>query len=791
MTPRIFNGTIAALLAFVLVTPAAFFAAPPRASADAASALQALQSQGVTTSGGTAVPALDTAGSFTPGTSASNAAGVETGLGPSSAPDFSGGGDIAAADAGAGTEGAGCLALLPAIPAAVAAGVAGGLKVLGFGSGAEGNPADVPKGISACLMSTMQLIQESITSTATVTSAAAAVAVKINDYVLQPLAFVVSGNLLRLMTQGVIAFVIGKTNGTGVPQFVADIQASLQTVSDAHTLGYFEQFMRNSQSPWDTSIISELHQQYLNETSLEGFWAANMDTLRYTSPYAFGYLNGNWAQGGVTSWFALTTQFQNNPYMLFQSTRSALASILGPGVGGALGARLQDITNGNGVVSWCGNADDIFGLGELPSDPVAQGRAASVDQAASNAYDQAYNAAIAAGQNADAAGSAAYDTAKAAALAAGQSELQATQAAIDARRAAIDAAHARAANATTEALAAQTAAKNAAFAQAKAANAGNTFLGVAPGDPCTNKDGTTGTIKTPGSVIVATLNKALGGQQDNVVRMGNVGPEINNILANIGVVLQTANLAAQILGGPGSTGLLGVNQPYGGNSVSPLRQYANSSGNLGVTNSTVVQNTAATFALSGSDVLARVAKYETAVNTIRDAANTASTSVNSLLSYCTAQQQTASSTGSSFQTQISNAHNTLTNSIAPILAQTDAAAAIIASTRALVQKIQSEQASITDAAAAAYAVDIQALQDAPPSPTAVANAQRSAIRSSVEQTLPTAPPSVANFAASQKLQISATSSPAAPLTVSGGTLVDQLDLIAKNATALKSSCAAP
>ena len=785
---RFFNGTIVALLTFVLVTPTAFFAAPHKAAAQ--QLFQAPPLQTFTPSAGT-LP-VDSVPSFTPAnvnTQFGNTDLLSNGEFSSAYNDAydavinSGGTTEAAKAAGtaatgetaasvSGTEGAGCLGAIAGTYAAATASIAGGATVLGTGTGIKTDPAVPWSSLGACLTSTMQLIQQTIISAATVSSAAAAQALVIDAYVLQPLAFVLSGNLLKLITQGVIAFVIGKANGTGIPQFVADIRASLQTVSDTHALAYFDQFIRSTRSPWNTAILSQLSKEYLNETSLAGFWAANMDTLKYTSPYAFGYLNGNWAQGGVSSWFALTTQFQNNPYMLYPAVKDQLASVIGPGVPGATGARVLDINNGQGVVSWCGDSDGF--LGEMTTDVRSGVNAAGVDQAASDAYDAAYNDAIAAGENADAAGSAAYDAAKAKALAAGQSELQATEAAIEARRAAIDAAHARAADATQEALAAQEAAKSAAFAQAKAANAGNNFMGVAPGDPCTNADGTTGTIKTPGSVILASLNKVLGGQQDNVVRMGNVGPEINNILANIGVVLKTVNFATQILGGPGSNGIFGVDQPAPGETRSALQAYANSSGNLGATNSGVSKS-AATFSVSGPDMLSRVAKYEAAVNIIREAANTASTSMSSLITYCTGQLQTASTTLSAspaIQSNIDAARNALATKITPTLTQTDSAAKIIAAARELVQKIQNERDATTETAAAAYAVDIQTLQNLPPSLTDISNAQQASIKASGSVPL-------------------ATSSPTTPLTVSGGSLVDQLSLLSTNADALRLTCVAP
>lgn len=590
---------------------------------------------------------------------------------------------------------------------------------------------------SNLVANTISVIRETISSVAAVTSDAALIALQVNAYVLQPLAFVLSGNLLKAMTAGTIAFVIGKANGTGIPQFVADIQVSLQTISDAQALSFFDQYIRSSQSPWNTAIISQLSKEYLNKTSLAGFWAQNMDTLRRTSPNIYGYLGGNWMLGGVGSWFALTTQTQNNPYMAYGAAQNQLGALIGPGVGGATGARVADLARNGGFVSWCGSSDGF--LGSMTTGVVSGAAAAAVDQAANDAYDQAYNAAVAAGNES---------------------------------------------SAVALANAAASAAKTDAFNRAKAANAGNTVLGVSPGDPCTNSDGTTGTIKTPGSVIVAGLNKALGGEQDNVARMGNVGPQINQILANIGEVLKTVQFASQILGGPGSGGLFGVNQPTSGQTRSALQAYANSAGNLGVTNSTVLTSAAA-LPSSGSDMLDRVAQYETAMNTVRGAVNTASTNVMSLMDFCIAQQQIASSTLSngnptdlanlaSFMSvstaQVNAAQGALSTQIAPILSRTNSASTTIAAARALVQKIQTGLNSGTDTASATYAADLETLRTMPPTLADLATAQQDSVISSAT---------------------TAVAEPPGSLTVSGAFLIERLNLIGANAATLQPVCTAP
>jgi len=497
--------------------------------------------------------------------------------------------------------------------------------------------------------------------------ASAETALYVNTYVLQPLAFVMSGNLLKLITASVIDFVIGKTNGTGAPQFVQNLQGNLQTVGDTQALAFFAQFGRNSNSPFASAITSSLRTNYLQNTSSAGFWDANKCTLSASSPNIDDYLKGDWSQGGTDAWFALTTQDQNNPYTLYQRSQNQLASV----VTSATAARLAELNWGQGFLSWC--------------------------SATVNPYSDSSSPIV---------------------------------------------------------------------------------TGVNPGDPCINEDGTPGTIKTPGSTIKATLDKVLGSTQDKLVQMGSVANEITGILGNIATTMATVNFAQQLLGGPNSGGLFGVGQPSGSNSTSQLYQYRNSPGYLGVTDSTVYQEAAA-LPMSGSDVLNRVSQYQSAWNTISVAANAASTSVTSLASFCLSQQAVASSTFANSNSlylanfmnisnaEINAAQTALTTEIAPIFAQVANASTVSAVATAMAQKVQNELNSSTpnSGIGGSYTADLQALQSMPPTMQDIANAEQGT------QTFG-----------------GATASPTGSLTVSGGSLVDQMNLISANATARKSVC---
>ncbi len=515
----------------------------------------------------------------------------------------------------------------------------------------------------------LDLIKDTITAASTWTSAIADVALQINAYVLQPLAFVMSGNLLKLITAGILDFVIGKTNGTGAPQFVQDLNGNLQRVGDIQANAFFVQFGRNSNSPFASSIVSSLRTNYLWNTSSAGFFAQNRNTMSQYSPNPNAFLSGDWSKGGVGAWFALTTQTQNNPYTFYQASQSHLASV----VGSAQSARRAVLDWGQGFLSWCGANDASTPMSEEEF-PVAGG--------------------------------------------------------------------------------------------------------INSGDSCYDKDGNLGTIKTPGSTIKAMLDESLVLNWKKLIEMGSVAKEINSILGNVGTVLSTVQFASQILGGSGSGGLLGVGQTSATNPTSRLLQYQ-SPGYLGVTQSTVLQN-AATLQVSGPEMSDRATQYESMWRSIRSAATAASTTVASLATFCIAQQsvapsvlenglgQSLSSFISASTAQATAARSAITTQIAPIFVQTNTASTIVASARAMVEKVQTGANSTESGAGGAYTADLQTLQTMSPTTLDIANTQ-------------------------QEIQASGMASaiPSGSLTVSGGTIIDRMALISTNAEALKASVCTP
>lgn len=174
----------------------------------------------------------------------------------------------------------------------------------------------------------------------------------INDVILIPLARMAMRMILQKMTASVISWING-SNGTGQPSYVLNISAHLQGLGDAVALPLINQIATNLNSPFGNAIASALKLSYTQQTSMGGFLAANMCTLSKSSANVPAYLAGNWSQGGVGAWFALTTQSQNNPYMLYQAAQSQLGS----NVSQAQTNRRQDLLQSSGFLSWCGSTD--------------------------------------------------------------------------------------------------------------------------------------------------------------------------------------------------------------------------------------------------------------------------------------------------------------------------------------------------------------------------------------------------------------------------------------------------
>jgi len=430
-------------------------------------------------------------------------------------------------------------------------------------------------------------IKSTLSAALDVTNTAANVAKQIKSYVLDPIAFVVSGNLLKSITSSVIGFVGGK-NGTGRPLYVQNLSAYLQNVGDVRAYSFLSQFSSNSNSPFAAGITSSLRANYLQQTSMAGFFAANRNTLSRYSPNVNSFLAGNWSAGGAAAWFALTTQDQNNPYTLYYRSQDQMTR----SIQDATSAKLAQLNWGQGFLSWCGSGSSTLSAKDttLP----ASGNGGGTGTATGGTTPTTTGASGGLTQSGETSASGNQDS---------------------------------------------TAKDNNLVGQANSV-AVKGSVGVNPGDPCTKSDGSEGNIQTPGSIIKYYLSKALGSDIDKLAGVGDIGAQISGIMGNIGTVMKTVDLAAGLFSG--TNGLFGSSVTGVGGYTSPFQNYLNSSTYMGLT----VQDIGASVNNSGlgaSDLSSRANQYEAAWNAIRASATTASVSLAALATSCPTQASVAQS----------------------------------------------------------------------------------------------------------------------------------------------------
>jgi hypothetical protein len=236
----------------------------------------------------------------------------------------------------------------------------------------------------------------------------------------------------------------------------------------------------------------------------------------------------------------------------------------------------------------------------------------------------------------------------------------------------------------------------------------------------------------------------------------------------LGAIVNT--LVNQMLGGGG---LFGASQ-----SPSPTQPSVTTQLQTYTPNNTSATQSAVAIAQSALD---RVTAYTSALNIIVAAANTASASLSDLENFCTA-AAAAHPDDATFvaaaTAQASAAQSAITNNVAPVLSQAQAAFVFASTTQAFATQVAAEAISGTPA------VSSDAINQA----GVLSNDVQSLADTNIY------PPSVADVAIAQS-NASATgggsANPAGSLTVSGGTTVDQMNLISANANALKGSVCTP
>ncbi len=208
-------------------------------------------------------------------------------------------------------------------------------------------------------------IESTISAVANPTTAASTYWTMLKGSVLDPLARMLAQAILKAVTASIVDSINGKN---GSPQFVKNLPSNLQKVGDQVGLSFITKFGSSINSPFSASITNALHSNYLQQTSLAGFFAANQCTLStYTGSNAntLAFVGGNFNQGGLPAWFALTTQENNNPMLLYLNGKRMLNST----VASAQTNQKQTIQQSNGFLSWCSSGpQDPPNIGATCSD---------------------------------------------------------------------------------------------------------------------------------------------------------------------------------------------------------------------------------------------------------------------------------------------------------------------------------------------------------------------------------------------------------------------------------------
>ena len=217
---------------------------------------------------------------------------------------------------------------------------------------ADGPPA-CTGGVIAGLAALFSLIKvptgDAITAAASTATGVATIEQCLNEMVLKPAIRAMVRMVLQQFTKTVVDWING-ANTSGQPSFVQSLARHMQALGDAITMPFINQVRTMLSPQFGAAIASSLLMNYAKQSSIGGFLAGNQSTLGRFSQNPNAFLAGDWSKGGTSAWFALTTQNNNNPYLLAQAAQSQLGGLLGQ----AQTNRRQDLTQSNGFLSSCG-----------------------------------------------------------------------------------------------------------------------------------------------------------------------------------------------------------------------------------------------------------------------------------------------------------------------------------------------------------------------------------------------------------------------------------------------------
>lgn len=189
------------------------------------------------------------------------------------------------------------------------------------------------------------------------------------DSCLNGIAKSVGRMMIKALLQQITGSIIAAITGRAQPSFVLNLSVHLQAVGDSVALPFISQIQRVMNPAFAGAIGSSLLMKYAQGSSVGGFLASSQSTLGAYTPNQGAFLAGNYSQGGIPAWFALTTQSNNNPYMLEPAAQGKLNSLLNQ----AKTNRRQDLVQGRGFLSWCGESTAGSGSSIAPTASCTEG----------------------------------------------------------------------------------------------------------------------------------------------------------------------------------------------------------------------------------------------------------------------------------------------------------------------------------------------------------------------------------------------------------------------------------
>lgn len=187
------------------------------------------------------------------------------------------------------------------------------------------------------------------------------------EWIVDVAGWVTADKMRQVMVKDIINIVVGK-NGAE-PQFITDLSFHFQRLADSQAQPFLSNLnvqLQNSGSPFASAITAAVGRNYLQSTSLAGFYAANQCSLTksvdkgglgLSTAQVNSFLGGQFDKGGWATWFSLTTRSENNPYLLYQNTQDTLASV----INSTNADRQQELSWGQGFLSTCDSAATALG----------------------------------------------------------------------------------------------------------------------------------------------------------------------------------------------------------------------------------------------------------------------------------------------------------------------------------------------------------------------------------------------------------------------------------------------